>query len=181
MYRYLIACVFFNCFSVFCDFLYHSSLLRHINMFESTLSQLAYQARRGAIDDPDVWLDVTIPPAMLPRVRQIRLEDCAQTAAAENSPSTPLPSSTTASWGPVVVHASVPAGRKKRIAGVDFPDFNVLFVPLRHLILQGAVPASADPTASSSMEYTHPQAVADAMYAFVFVICLCFYCIYSIL
>ena len=110
-----------------------------------------------------MWLDVTVPSAMLPRVRHIRPEDYAHTAVAEISPSTSPPPLTASFWGPVVVHAAVPAGRKKRVAGVDFPDFNVLFVPLRHLVLQGAVPVSADPTASSSMEYSHPQAVADAM------------------
>ena len=43
--------------------------------------------------------------------------------------------------------AHIPSTTIKRIKNTDYPDFNLLYIPLRHLIFQGEV---EDPTRSKS-------------------------------
>lgn len=87
--------------------------------------------RKTAIDDPEIRLHLTMPFGLKvasvhrevldirPRIAQARRELVA-----------------------AKVHAHIPSGTRKRTMDLDFPDYSLLFVPLKHLVFQGEV---ADP------------------------------------
>ena len=89
---------------------------------------ITYMTERGGVDDPELIFELQIPEGLRvagprreeldfrPRVAgmQERLED-------------------------IRLWAHLPAGVQPRRVNTDYPDYNLLFVPLRHLVLQGEV------------------------------------------
>ena len=89
---------------------------------------ITYMAERGSVDDPELIFELQVPEGLRvagprreeldfrPRIagRQDRLED-------------------------IRLWAHLPAGVQPRRVNTDYPDYNLLFVPLRHLVLQGEV------------------------------------------
>ena len=98
---------------------------------------IVYVAERDRLRDPEILLEVRIPTGLhvagpegehldfRPRVGETR------------------------DWTDQIrVFAHLPAGTRERVQNTDYPDYNLLFVPLRHLVFQGLVDDPKGPAAS---------------------------------
>ena len=61
--------------------------------------------------------------------------------------------------------AHLPSGRRTRKQSLDYPDYNLLFVPLRHLVLQGEVANPKKP--GSTVHYPDRKALIEKLGALI--------------
>lgn len=104
---------------------------------------ITYIARRGSITDPELYFELQVP----------------------NGVRVAGPNQETLDFRPVIagqhdaiheIHlwAHLPNGRTTRSTNPDYPDYNLIFVPLRHLVLQGEVDDPQQPASGK----TYPDA-----------------------
>jgi hypothetical protein len=108
---------------------------------------IAFDVRKGRLEFPQVGLELVIPAGL--KVASTYQEDL--------------------DFRPTVAGSRTAVGEYKvlaattdvrRTVGFDYPDYNLLFVPLRHLVFQGEV---ADPKGpEASLQYASLPALGDA-------------------
>ena len=100
---------------------------------------ITYDVRRGHLKSPRIILELAVPNG-------IRVLGPYR----ENLDLRPEISGQKESFAAMRIYADLPSARRPRYRSEHYPDYNLLFVPLRHLLLQGEVndPKVLGPTKS---------------------------------
>jgi hypothetical protein len=104
---------------------------------------ITYIARRGSITDPELYFELHVPNG-------VRIAGPNE----ETLDFRPVIAGQTDAIREIQLWAHLPNGRKSRSTNPDYPDYNLIFVPLRHLILQGEVDDPQQPATGK----TYPDA-----------------------
>jgi len=107
---------------------------------------IVYVADRDRLRDPEILLDLRIPTGLHvagPRSEHLDFR--------------PEVAGTREGMQPTRVLVHIPAGTRDRIQGTDYPDYSLIYVPLRHLVFQGAVDDPKGP--GSSLSYPDREAL----------------------
>jgi hypothetical protein len=107
---------------------------------------ITYNVHRGHIDNPELIFELQIPNGLnIAGPHQEHLDFRPKIAGKQDV------------IGDIRLWAHLPSGRRTRIKNTDYPDYNLLFVPLRHLVSQGEVSNPKQP--SSGMDYPDRSAL----------------------
>ena len=114
--------------------------------------RIVYIAHRGKMEYPEILLDVEMPV-------DLRIAS----AIGERLDMRPKIGDSYSNLKGVNLFAQVPSSKIKRTQNTDYPDFNLLYIPLRHLVFQGDV---SDPTRSkSALSYPTRNALRSKVHA----------------
>lgn len=115
---------------------------------------ITYSVHRGQVVDPELIFELQVPNGL--RVAGPH---------AEHLDFRPLIGGRQDAVGDIRLWAHVPQGRRTRTNNTDYPDYNLLFVPLRHLAVQGEVDDPKVP--ASGVHYPDTEALIDRVRALV--------------
>lgn len=113
---------------------------------------ITYFAKRGQIQDPEVHLEVILPADMRVICQHCEHLDLRPIIAGDRSRSYTL-------------YAHIPRGRRPKYQNTDFPDFNLIYIPLRHLVFQGHVHDPKGP--GGGIEYPDLESLAHAFWVLI--------------
>ena len=102
---------------------------------------IVYVAHRGRLQHPDVYLELNVPTGMRVAGPEREYLDLRPLIAGSRE---------TIHSMRILVH--LPANARTRTQNEDYADYNLLFVPLRHLVFQGAVDNPKRPETSLNYE-----------------------------
>ena len=107
---------------------------------------ITYSAARDALTDPELIFELQVPNGL-------------QVAgpSQETLDFRPLIGGRQDSVEDIRIWAHVPQGRRARTENFDYPDYNLVFVPLRHLVFQGEVDNPKQP--ASGLDYPDTDAM----------------------
>ena len=115
---------------------------------------ITYTATKEALSDPELTFELQVPNGLRIAGPHEELLDFRPKVEGRQD-----------ALGDIRLWAHLPQGRSVRTKNVDYPDYNLLFVPLRHLVFQGEV---ADPTQpASGLDYPDKEALIAAVHALV--------------
>ena len=100
--------------------------------------RIYYDVARGELRRPDLILEIDVHPLRVAGPNQERVDYRPLVKGANGIPK---------KIESLRVWAHVPKGQRERTTNFDYPDYNLLFVPLRHLVLRGEVTDALDPSA----------------------------------
>ena len=101
---------------------------------------ILYVAERDRLHSPEIFLEIQIPSGLN-----------VAGPAGENLDFRPSIGGRRDEIQQIRVLAHIPSGIRDRVRNTDYPDYSLLFVPLRHLVFQGAVDNPKGP--DSTLEY----------------------------
>jgi len=98
---------------------------------------ITYEVRRGQLKMPRVILELDIPNGIRVRSSYQEILDFRPEISGRKD-----------TFETIKIFGELPSGRRQRYKSEHYPDYNLLFVPLRHLLLQGEVdnPKELGPT-----------------------------------
>ena len=107
---------------------------------------ITYKALRGALTDPELIFELQVPNGLqIAGPHQETLDFRPSIGGRQDA------------VGDIRIWAHLPQGRRVRTQNFDYPDYNLIFVPLRHLVLQGEVENPKQP--ASGIEYVNAEAL----------------------
>jgi len=110
---------------------------------------IVYVAERGNVRQPEIFLEIKVPGGLhVASPHQEHLDFRPEISESRDGVQE------------IRVRAHIPSGTKDRVSNTDYPDYNLLFVPLRHLVFQGPVDDPKGPEVS--MTYSDPAALQSA-------------------
>jgi hypothetical protein len=131
--------------------------------------RITFDVTRGTMFDPDITLEVY--PFMHGATTKPLIGVVAEDEAATPTP-TPTPTATATATATtfsvsddLIIRAHIPRGRRQllRIQNTDYCDFNLVFIPLRHLVFEEAIGGDGEQAMVTGA--TRPRSYAD-MHAF---------------
>jgi len=109
---------------------------------------ITYSVQRGALSDPELIFELQVPNGLKVAGPHAEVLDFRPRIAGRQD-----------TVGDIRIWAHIPRGRKPRTKNVDYPDYNLVFVPLRHLAVQGEVADPKQP--ATSFDYPNSAALVD--------------------
>lgn len=109
---------------------------------------ITFSAKKATLENPDVTLELVLPADLRIASPQQEILDFRPAVAGSRT-----------AYKDIRIVATLNPNSKKRVVGFDYPDFNLFFVPMRHLVFQGAVLNPKGPQAS--LTYATEAALLD--------------------
>ena len=89
---------------------------------------ITYDVQRGHLTDPELFFELQVPNGLKVAGPHQELLDFRPHVAGNQD-----------AVGDIRIWAHLPRGRRARVVNTDYPDYNLVFVPLRHLVAQREV------------------------------------------
>ena len=109
---------------------------------------ITFSAKKASLENPDVLVELILPAGISIASPQQEVLDFRPSVAGSRT-----------AYKEMKIVATINAASKKRVIGFDYPDFNLVFVPLRHMVFQGDVLNPKGP--QSSLTYATEAALLE--------------------
>ena len=115
---------------------------------------ITYSVHRGALSDPELIFELQVPNGLQVAGPHAETLDFRPRIAGRQD-----------TVGDIRIWAHIPRGQKARTKNFDYPDYNLVFVPLRHLAIQGEVADPKQP--ATAFDYPNQAALIDRVGAMI--------------
>jgi hypothetical protein len=102
---------------------------------------ITYHVHKGHFTDPELFFELQVPNGLTVAGPHQEVLDFRPKIAGKQD-----------AVGDIRIWAHLPRGRSARTKNTDYPDYNLVFVPLRHLVLQQEVDDPKRPSSGADYE-----------------------------
>ena len=109
---------------------------------------ITYIVHRGQLSDPELFFELQVPNGLKVAGPSQELLDFRPKIAGRQD-----------AVSDIRIWAHIPRGKRSRTKNFDYPDYNLVFVPIRHLVVQGEVEDPKQP--ATAFDYPDLAALVD--------------------